>query len=79
MNRTDRHDVLTKSAVPVLFIIGMEDTAVPPADALKQSHLPDETHIYTPTQTGHMGMWEAADKVNTAILYFINCIEERQR
>ena len=79
MNRTDRRDVLIKSTVPVLFIMGMEDAAVPLADALKQCYLPSEAHIYILAQTGHMGMWEATDKVNKAILHFMNCIAQRER
>lgn len=74
MHRPNRAYLLTESQVPVLFIIGMQDAAVPPADALRQSHLPQVAHIHTLPQAGHMGMWEAAAEVNEAILHFANYI-----
>src|SRR3954469_8737643 len=63
-NRPDRTKVLANSKVPVLFIIGMEDVAAPATDVLKQVSLPDVAHVYTLPDVGHMGMWEATDKVN---------------
>ena len=71
MNRPDRTHILTNSKVPVLFIIGLEDVAAPAADVLKQVSLPAEAHVYTLPLTGHMGMWEATDKVNDYLLQFI--------
>ncbi len=78
MNRPDRTYVLANSKVPVLFIIGLQDMAVPPADALKQVHLPNEAHVNVLKEAGHMGMWEAEAEVNSAILFFVDCIKERQ-
>ena len=76
MNRPDRTSVLANSSVPVLFIIGLEDVAAPASDVLKQVSLPDVAHVHTLPGVGHMGMWEAADKVNEYLLKFIVHIEQ---
>lgn len=72
MNRLDRTFVLAESKLPVLFIIGTEDVAAPIQDVLKQTHLPETSFINVLEETGHMGMWENSNKVNEAILEFIN-------
>jgi len=74
MQRPDRTAVLKNSKVPVLFVIGTEDVAAPMQDVLQQVHLPEITYIHILENTGHMGMWEATQKVNTAILEFIKSI-----
>lgn len=71
MKRPDRTAVLKASDVPVLFIIGTEDIAAPMEDVLQQVHLPKIAYIHILEQTGHMGMLEDAEKMNTAILEFI--------
>lgn len=71
MNRPDRTEVLAKSNVPVLFIIGSEDKAAPLEDLLKQVSLPTISHIHIMEGVGHMSMWEEADKLNDYLLEFI--------
>ena len=75
MNRPDRTSVLKNSEVPVLFVIGTDDVAAPMNDVLKQTHLPKISFIHVLEQTGHMGMWENAGKVNDAILEFISNVQ----
>jgi pimeloyl-ACP methyl ester carboxylesterase len=72
MNRPDSTDVLQGSKVPVLFILGTEDVAAPLNDVLQQTHLPNCSYIYVLSNVGHMGMWEATDKVNSYLLQFIH-------
>ena len=72
MSRPDRIQVLKESDVPVLFIIGTDDVAAPIQDVLQQTHLPKISFINILKETGHIGMWESSDKVNEAILEFIN-------
>jgi pimeloyl-ACP methyl ester carboxylesterase len=62
MARPDRTSVLSKTAVPVLFIMGKYDVAVPVEDSLEQSHLPAKSYIHVLQQTGHMGMLEEPEK-----------------
>ena len=69
--REDKTPVLQSSRVPILFIMGKEDKAAPLTDVLQQVHLPLVSYIYILENAGHMGMWEAPEKVNDAILAFI--------
>ncbi len=69
--RPDRSEILQKARVPVLFIIGKYDNAVPVKDMLKQSHLPEKSYIHTLQQSGHMGMLEEADKCNQILEKFL--------
>lgn len=64
MQRSDRRVVLSKATVPVLFIMGEHDSAVPVKDVLEQSHLPEIAYIHTLRLSGHMGMLEEQDKTN---------------
>ena len=60
--RPDRTEILRKSTVPVLFIFGKMDTAIPIADGLKQCHLPEKSYIHILPEAGHMGMIEEETK-----------------
>ena len=62
MQRPDRTDVLKKSKIPVLFIMGKYDTAIPLEDGLKQCHLPEKSYIHILHKSGHMGMIEEAEE-----------------
>lgn len=76
MKRTDKTEVLSKSNVPVLFIIGSEDTAAPLEDLLKQVHLPKLADIHILEGVGHMSMLEKPDELNTYILKFLQLVKE---
>lgn len=71
MNRPDRTFVLSGSNVPVLFIIGTDDVAAPLKDVLPQTYLPACSYIHILENTGHMGMWEAPEKVNRYLAEFM--------
>ncbi|WP_018611811.1 alpha/beta fold hydrolase [Segetibacter koreensis] len=71
MNRPDRTEVLKKSKVPVLFIIGSEDKAAPVDDVLKQVPLPKTSYVHIIRGVGHMSMWEEPEKLNKYLLEFI--------
>jgi pimeloyl-ACP methyl ester carboxylesterase len=71
MQRPDRTEVLKKAAVPVLFILGETDTAVPLQDGLKQCHLPEKSYIHILHQSGHMGMLEEANASNRILENFL--------
>jgi pimeloyl-ACP methyl ester carboxylesterase len=72
MLRPDRSLTLTSSPVPVLFVMGTEDMAAPMEDMIKQAALPYISYIYVLQNTGHIGMWEAPEKLNPNLLFFIN-------
>ncbi|MCA0383613.1 MAG: alpha/beta hydrolase [Bacteroidetes bacterium] len=56
--RPDRTEVLRNAQVPVLFIIGDEDKAVPMQDVLQQVYLPEQSMVHIMQGIGHMGMLE---------------------
>lgn len=71
IRRPDRTEILKKATVPVLFIIGKYDNAVPVKDMLQQSHLPKKSYIHTLQESGHMGMLEETDKCNQILEKFL--------
>lgn len=71
MQRPDRKQILKNSPVPVLFIIGQHDNAVPLSDSLQQSHMPASSYIYILKASGHMGMWEEPGRANQILSQFI--------
>jgi len=75
INRPDRTHVLTGCKIPVLFVLGTADKAIPMDDVLKQVHLPDVSYFHVLENVGHMGMWEATAAFNSFILKFIKDID----
>jgi len=69
--RKDKTQVLRNSKIPVLFIIGTDDVAIPKDDILQQTTLPDFSYIHILQEAGHMGMLEATDQLNKYLLDFI--------
>ncbi len=71
MQRPDRTAILKKQALPMLFVIGEQDNAVPMTDSLQQCHLPEKSYIHILSESGHMGMLEEADKTNWLLSNFL--------
>jgi pimeloyl-ACP methyl ester carboxylesterase len=71
MQRPNRTHILEKAAVPVLFIMGKYDNAVPFQDGLQQCHLPEKSYIYILRNSGHMGMLEENEKCNEILDKFL--------
>ena len=71
-DRPDRSAVLRNIGVPVLFIIGGKDGAVPHKYSMEQTHLPAESHIHLLPEVGHMGFYEATSETQQIIQDFIN-------
>ena len=72
IERSDTTDLLKATKLPVLFVIGKFDNAVPIQDVLKQAYLPEKSYIHILLQSGHMGMLEDADTSNEIIKKFLN-------
>ncbi len=70
-NRADKTDVLRKTKMPVLFMMGTADIAAPLNDVLMQCYLPLVTYIHVLEGVGHMGMVEQADQMNAILQGFI--------
>lgn len=71
MNRPDRVSVLQQNKVPVLFVLGRYDTAVPIEQGLKQVALPDISYIHVLEHSGHMGMREEPKLSNELLKSFL--------
>ena len=76
MNRPDRTNILNETGLPVLFIMGRYDTAVPMEDGLKQCHLPEVSYIHVLDQSGHMGMIEEAEKSNAILSDYLKNLQD---
>lgn len=71
LERKDRREVLRKSTIPVLFILGKYDAVVPLKDGLEQCSLADLNYIEVLKTAGHMGMKEEAIETNTILLNYL--------
>lgn len=74
IERPDRRNLLEKTKVPVLFVLGKHDTAVSPDDGLEQAHLPEVSYIHMLEDSGHMGMVEEPGLSNTALINFLQAL-----
>lgn len=77
IERPDRTDVLRNALFPVQFIIGMQDNAVLPSDAIAQSSLPAIADVHILPEVGHSGMIEAADDLNSMVNSFCKYLLKR--
>ena len=76
MNRSDKTEVLRKTKLPVLFIMGEEDIAAPLVDLLKQVPLPTVSTIHILKDVGHMGMLEKPTDVTQFLLSFCRFVSQ---
>jgi pimeloyl-ACP methyl ester carboxylesterase len=74
MKRPDRTSVLKTFKMPVLFILGKYDNAVPLADGLQQCIMPHLSYIHILEHSGHMGMQEEPKGSNEIVINFIKSI-----
>lgn len=72
INRPERTKVLAASRVPVLFIIGEQDTAVPLQQSLLQCHMAPLSHVHILSGSGHMGMLEENKRSAGIITSYLN-------
>lgn len=72
MARPNLIDVLATANVPVLFVLGNQDTAVALEDTLPQTKMPNSTYLYVLENCGHMGMLEYPTLFNNAVLDFLD-------
>jgi pimeloyl-ACP methyl ester carboxylesterase len=71
-NRKAYTHLLTQQRIPVWMIVGEQDIAVPIEDSLQQTQLLPPNNVMILENVGHMGMLEASEQVNSALLRFIN-------
>ncbi len=71
INRPDRTAILKNTNVPVLFVMGNYDNAIPANDSLKQCHLPGKVYFHILKQSAHMGMLEESTTTNCILEKFL--------
>lgn len=71
IRRPDRTKILEATKLPVLFIIGVFDNAVPMQDVLEQCHIPSISYVHILEHSGHMCMQEETDRANQSLLRFV--------
>lgn len=77
-DRPDQSSVLQNIEVPVLFIIGELDEAIPSEFSMEQTHLADEASIHNLEKVAHMGMFEARKQTQLIIRKFVaHCLERK--
>jgi pimeloyl-ACP methyl ester carboxylesterase len=76
-NRKAHTHLLTQQRIPIWMIVGEADIAVPIEDSLQQTQLLPPNNVMILEEVGHMGMLEATEKVNLALLRFIQAAEKK--
>jgi pimeloyl-ACP methyl ester carboxylesterase len=74
IERPDHTEVLKKSKLPVLFIGGIYDNAVPVNDVLRLCILPELSYIHILPCSGHMGMLEQPFETNAYMRQYLNIL-----
>jgi pimeloyl-ACP methyl ester carboxylesterase len=73
-------DLLAKTKLPVLFIIGKQDSRIPFDKVMAQAMIPSHSEILLLENVGHMGFIEAKEKTLQSLRHFsLKCIEENQK
>lgn len=75
-DRPDRSEVLRSFPRPVLFLVGLQDKAVPPAALDEQLALPAIADIHVFESVAHMGMFEATRPCQLALRRFIDFCQQ---
>ncbi len=78
-NRKDHCPTLVNAQIPIQFIIGKTDIAVPAGKAVEQTILPKIADIHILENTGHMGMFERKEETFTMINNFVDICTSLQR
>jgi pimeloyl-ACP methyl ester carboxylesterase len=72
IQRPERTQLLKTTHLPVLFILGKYDNAIPLNDTLKLAHMPEKAYIHILYYSGHMGMLEEDDNSNHILKKFLS-------
>jgi len=72
IRRPDRTKVLQEAKVPVLWILGQHDQAVPFAQGLQQCYLPAQSEVHILRNSAHMGMLEQTGLADEILANFLH-------
>ncbi len=70
INRPDRIAILKNSEVPVLWVIGADDTIASPENLIQQTSLANVNFVYTCNGCGHMSMIESPKELTGYLISF---------
>lgn len=70
INRIDKRQVLKSSIVPVLFVIGKKDNAIPYQQMIEQASMPTIAKVEILEKVGHTSMYENKKELNSIINNF---------
>jgi len=70
-DREDNQKLLTKLNIPVLFIVGKEDSRIPLEKIIQQIDLPKVSKTLILDNVGHMGFIEAQEQTCSAVAKFV--------
>ena len=73
IERHDRSDILARTSLPVLWILGRKDNYIPYEVIVKKVKLPKHGKLITLENSGHMGFIEEKKRSLEAILGILNC------
>ena len=73
-DRPDRSGVLKTNEVPVLFILGKLDTAIPYDGSIAQTILPNIAQVELMETVGHMGMFEATEQTQEMLKTYLQLV-----
>jgi pimeloyl-ACP methyl ester carboxylesterase len=79
IKRPSRVNILKNSHVPVLFVLGKYDAAVPLKDGLEQCYLPGLSYIHVLDKSAHMGLIEEREQANSILLNYLLSIHHQTR
>lgn len=71
-DRKDRRKILEKLTVPILFVAGKDDIAVPLERTLTECSLPTDVTMHIFSDTGHMGFIEKEKESILILKHFID-------
>ena len=76
-NRSSQHQFLLKTKIPVLSILGKQDSRMPFLQLMVQAMIPAHSELLLLEDVGHMGFIEAPGKTMKALKHFATrCFEE---
>ena len=73
IERPDRTNCLKEATMPVLFVLGTDDNAIPIAQGLAQTAMPSFSQVEILEHVGHTSMLEASEKLNSILNSFCKC------
>lgn len=77
MERKDETETLRQCKVPVLFIVGKLDSAIPADKSLEQTHLAETASIHIMEKVGHMGQFESRKSTQRYVRQFAAYCKEK--